>query len=63
MPEVDGLAFRAIQLQSAELARLPVVLCTSQDTTHYREHFLGCPCLSKPFAIADFVATVRSALY
>jgi CheY-like chemotaxis protein len=63
MPEVNGVAFRTIQLQSTELARIPVVVCTSEDATRYREQFLGCPRVTKPFRIEAFVAAVRSALH
>jgi len=36
MPVMDGLRFRQAQLEDAELARIPVVVCTARDD--FRDH-------------------------
>jgi CheY-like chemotaxis protein len=60
MPEMDGFAFRDLQLEDPDLAEIPTVVLTGHALTTEELSFM-CPAavLLKPAPIADIRAVVR----
>ncbi len=59
MPVMDGLAFRAAQLDRPDVAHIPVVVLTADG--RYHERHPGPPvdaALAKPFDVGELLATI-----
>jgi CheY-like chemotaxis protein len=61
MPEMDGYTFRAKQLQSARLARIPVIIMSaSHNLRRPLEHLKAADLLPKPFDLVQLLVKVEA---
>ena len=60
MPEMDGFAFRDLQLEDPDLAEIPTVVLTGQALTAEQLSFMRpAAVLHKPAPLADIRAAIR----
>lgn len=65
MPEVDGFQLLQMVKSSPTLARIPIVIVTAGGQPAHVERVLrlgAAACLFKPFATAEFLATIERVL-
>lgn len=61
MPEMDGEAFRTIQLQDPALSPIPVVVISAfRDSAERAEHLKAAGHLSKPISLEALISIVET---
>ncbi len=62
MPVMDGMEFRAKQLEDPELAHIPVIVCSAVNwTPEQKEKLKAVEFLRKPFNLVDFENALQKA--